>query len=154
MNRCAERAAHARHRQDRRQDALGAALLLGADLNASPRRKRGSDPLEALAHSLAGLIEPYMREIDRQEGALRGLIEGAREHDIVVGNPVRLDRVADALPEEVDPACQPLLGEALHASEGALRPRPGDVAAGQPVGRHRPASRSRCPQRPEGLRSP
>ena len=52
----------------------------------------------------------------------------------MVGNTVRLDRIADVLAEEVDRAREPRRREAMRAAKGILRPRPGDVAPGQPVG--------------------
>jgi hypothetical protein len=67
---CRDRAARPRHRQDRRQDAVGAALFLSAGLDGSALGKHRSDPLEPPLHSLAGRIEPDVGEVDRQKRVL------------------------------------------------------------------------------------
>jgi len=131
---CRDCAARPRHRQDRRQYAAGAALLLGADLDASALGERRSDPLEPPPHKLAGLIEPDVGEVDRQERVLGGPIEGARELDVAVGSSVGVERIGDALTEEVERARNPLRGEPVRAGESVFEPRPGEVSAGQPVG--------------------
>jgi hypothetical protein len=94
-------------------------------LDVSPLRQRRSDPLEPLLYGFTGLIEPDVGEVDRQERVLRGLIEPARQGDIVITNSVGLDWVGDALPEEVDRAREPLGGEAMREGERVLESRPG-----------------------------
>ena len=92
LDRCRHRAALAGHSRDSRQDAVGAALLLCAHLDASARWKRRGDPLETPLHGLPGLVEADVREIDRQERVLGSSLERLREGDVVVGDTVRLDR--------------------------------------------------------------
>jgi hypothetical protein len=75
-----------------------------------------------------------VRQVDRQERAPRCLIERARERDVVLGDPVGLGRIGDALAEAVDRAREPVGGETMRAGESVLQTEPGDVAAGQPVG--------------------
>jgi hypothetical protein len=93
VDRRRHRAAPAGHGRDRRQDAVGAALLLCPHLDPPPGRKRRGDPLEAPLHRVRRLVEADVREIDRQKRVLGGSLEPPREGDVLVRDAVRLDRI-------------------------------------------------------------